>query len=356
MSYYDKYLKYKTKYLRLKNKIGGDITINEFTIDSRFEHYYPYAFLFRDFVIENGIINGIPCMGDKTTITKLFAGANGMTLMFSCEGNANYVVKFNFNVNLTWGGETHQSWTTYLTQTETEFISINRFSSQYIMKAYNWFIFKDGKFTIKKNASPDSIIDLPSGYATNPNYKFTNSDASVYNKIPNFAGIILEHIPGNFRSLSKDLSYEKIKILFKQYLMGIHEMNLQNCIHNDIKDDNLMFFIDRDGNYIAKIIDIGAIYDLELNKAFIPASTYMASEDLIIMAQSLTETQPISKENELKFKEEILFRYDLYCLAYIFKHFGFTHLNESAGLSELIEQCLTLQTNNQEVLGIIDSI
>ena len=51
------------------------------------------------------------------------------------------------------------------------------------------------------------------------------------------------------------------------------------------------------------------------------------------------------------FKEQILFKYDLYCLAYIFKDFGFTHLNESAGLFALIEQCLELQVNNQVVLG-----
>ena len=87
--------------------------------------------------------------GTKTTIKKLFAGGNGMTLLFSCEDNVQYTVKFNFNLSDAWNvSNKKESWEGYLRKTISEFLNIKQFNSPYVMKAYKYFIFesKNKKF------------------------------------------------------------------------------------------------------------------------------------------------------------------------------------------------------------------
>ena len=335
---------------------GGDINKEKFDNDDRFKYYYPYAFLFRNWVIPNLIINGNQCNGNKTEIRKLSAGANGMTLAFRCENSVQYTVKFNFNLGSVYNVENNETWINYIEKTVKEFSNIKKFDSPYIMKAYKYFIFdverKKFIFKIYPN-STDSEIILCDDFIYNPNYKFSNisDDVQVIDKIPKFAGIILEYIPNQFTNLSKDLSYNNIVKLFKEYLLGIKKNNDEGYIHNDIKEENMMYSL-IDSNYSAKIVDLGEIFNIRSINKFSSASIYHANQDLINIA--IANTPANSDDTKLTtLFNQVLFKYDLYCLADVFKNFGFVNLTPNTPLHKILDRRLSPEFKNGTVLGLL---
>ncbi len=339
---YNKYLKYKKKYLNLRNKKGGTITREEIERDEVTQYYYPYISIFRDFIIPNGYIDGIRCNGDITKMYKLFSGVNGMTIQFNCENGKTYVVKFMFNLECAWQNMSEQL-SVYNKEIENEYFTIKMFDSPYIMTAQKYFLFnKDSNRIIFKTTrieenKDEQIINLPEEYKKNQEYKFSNPVCDINNIIPHFGGIILEYIPHSFNTLPKDLSYVKIEKLFYQYLLAINEINLKNCIHNDIKANNMMYSLDESGEYLAKIIDFGALYNIDTsNKQFTPATLEISHPELCRKARDITVTIPLSEENKNEFKTTILFRYDLFSLVYTFINYGFLNLKEGTVLYDLI--------------------
>ncbi len=407
MSYYEKYLKYKSKYLRLK-QLGGDISRQNFVERVTYgNQVYPYAALFRNWVIPNVELDGLKCSGDVTSINLIAHGANGFTCIFECANHVKYTVKFGFVMQQIFAVNPREFndnifRTSSYIPTLKEYLNIRRFDSPYIMKAYNFFEFKpdEKKFIIRKDLRNEVVseivesdIVLSDDFKSNPDYKFVAfpnemDGRNEPKKIPKFTGIILEYIQYGFNNLPKNLAYEHIISLFKQYIEGINVINSQGFIHKDIKADNLRYNFDGT-TYQAKVIDLGELYNPDYNIKFFGASVDIASPKLIKELENVT---PLNKEAGIKELENeklsytgntskirdldiqisniidspltdevrrekyhhLVLKYDLYMLTQTFKIHGFINLTRDTRLYKIMNQIDCLMLNNNDVLRLLE--
>jgi hypothetical protein len=299
---------------------GGVIVKANFNARNNIKPYYAYAKLIEKSLLRKLTLNDKVCAGAIDDLTLLFGGANGFALQFKCSNGKIYTFKLRYELSQYWEGKLREK-EKYKAEIKEEFLNINKFDSEYIMKALRYFFFEPvmGRFQIYSTAAgPIQSIPVRNIF-TNPNYRQTNINGRGVGA-PFFGGLVLEYVEKRFTELPSD----KINVLlsvFIQYVEGLNGMNKQQYIHKDIKPDNLMFNVSETGEYTAKIIDLGELYNVNTAAiSFTPASQELAPAGDVVKLQEITLSPPANSTRARNAEkkaiiESILYRYDLYCLA-----------------------------------------
>lgn len=306
---------------------GGAIRKANFNAMEKVKPFYAYAKLIEKNLLPNLLIDDVACAGAPDDLNLLFGGANGFALQFKCasrnnnnSGGSIYTFKLKYELSQYWEGALREK-QTYKDEIKKEFLSIKQFDNEHIMKAICYFFFEPSqrKFQVYSTAAGPSQSINVANTETNPNYVQSNMNDNQIGP-PFFGGLVLENVQKQFKDLPSD-DMESLIRVFIQYVEGLEAMNNLDFIHKDIKPDNLMFNLDESGKPVAKIIDLGELYNVNTAvSSFSPASVELAPAGDITILQEITRSPPAnstrSRTPERRaIVESILHRYDLYCLA-----------------------------------------
>ena len=311
-------LKKETKKSRRASR-GGAIVKANFNARNNVRPYYAYAKLIEKNLLPNLRLDDEVCAGAAADLSLLFGGANGFALQFKCSNGKIYTFKLRYELSQYWEGALRAK-EKYKDEIKEEFLNINKFDSEHIMKALRYFFFEPvlGRFQVYSSAA-GPIQSIPvRNILTNPNYRQTSiNDRGI--GAPFFGGLVLEYVEKRFAELPSD-NINVLVSVFSQYVAGLNVMNNEQYIHKDIKPDNLMFNLS-DEKYDAKIIDLGELYNVNTAAiSFTPASQELAPAGDIAKLQEITLSPPANSTRartpeKKAIVESILHRYDLYCLA-----------------------------------------
>lgn len=310
-------------------KIGGEISLVNFKTKG-LDSYFVYAELCRDHLIPNVDISGSVCSSDIRTFDLLFKGANGFALKFICRNGTTYALKLIFNNQQMFGSP--ESFATFekreIPNICKEFLSINRFNNEYIMKAYKYFVYDGNQFILSSQCgvARRDIVKIEG----NSGKKLNTPDGKVK---PVFSGLILENIQNGIEKILSNkilLTKNNIITLFLHYLRGLKSISDASYLHKDIKLNNLMFNVNPDNSITGKIIDFGLTYELrtvsdaEGFRNFSPSSTEYAPMQTDVPAlraiyNTKMATRSVTAEQTTTINE-IRVKYDLYSLSKSFRN------------------------------------
>jgi hypothetical protein len=320
-------------------------------------------------------------------------GKDTLLLNFKCNQNINLSIKAYVNMEFTRSKSTYDEYRVAMSKMDIwgpirEFVSINKFDSPYIIKAYKYFFFNGKSCEFSSIVSPKistdiEIVDIigkehpkiTEEDATKRGWKMTHIPSGK-EEIPWFSGIVLSRAQYN---INKDLSkhYGKIDdifILYKQYILGIKEISKRGYIHRNLHWANLMYnYNEKTKQITGQIIHIHKIYDIEdatkivkfkgAREAITPKKDVAFLEKV---TANMTQT-PDEEKGKLflnKYEKQIMCiknNYDLYSLSKSFIHILENLENKITIMSEIIrlkkfKQILDSATNEDFLLRINNDI
>lgn len=347
-------MKENNKTRKRRNFKGGKISLNNLKSvrNINISDYYPLAKIIGDVFIPDVLINGKKCSGDEASLEVTGRGASGFTLRFSCTDEKKYAIKILFNSAFrnSYIKNFNVFKSKVLDDLVKEYEENKRFDNEYIMKAYNYFLFDGNKFTVVSDVGIQTISMDESLRQIN-NYKQTSFDPlspfrsgtpewydwikqnkTVRNKwranhkasfeIPMFAGLCLESIEKNsddFTELNKDLQTVEMTIdFFIQIFKGLDYLSSNGYIHGDMKLPNTMYNVDADNKIHVKIIDLGTVFKLA---TILDRKTNMVgTSPVAFSANNLKQIKNVEKRrnnqktntNDQGIVNELLTKYDVF--------------------------------------------
>ena len=407
----------RKKYYKRGGTLKKERILHSLTEGEPLDMYYPYLEILQSIMKqgytvetkdENDELKTEFCVkGDPVEKAVEYGGRGKETLniIFKCNQNISLSIKAYVNYDFSKTNDNYDSYRVKMLNPNIwgpvkEFNSIKKFDSPYIIKAYKYFFFNGKSCELSSIVPPKISTDITLiDVIGTPEPKITDEEATTKGwkmkhptrtrglpnqQIPWFSGIILSHAQ---YSLDKDLQKHYTKIddilgLYKQYLLGVKEINNRGYIHRNLHWDNLRYnYNPTNRKFTAQIIHIHKIYNIDkankiVNfKAAREAITPLKDAAFLERATAnMTDKPDLEKGQKFLTDNDkqilcIRHNYDLYGLSTSFLHVIRNFENKTKNISEttrmnMFKKILELATdqnfltriNTDEALSKINEI